>query len=231
MIEAHVIPESFFRPFRAGGEVPLLLTNTEGQYPKRSPIGVYDSGILCDQCEPGFGPWDTYAQEFLKSMPSNAVEIQQGKQVIGYEVASYRYDLLKLFFISLLWRASVSKHLFYKNVRLGPYETEAKKFLQGNDPGAEHDFSVTLAKFDGPLAHAILDPCRAKWDGVNYYHFYLGGYIAYIKADHRESPQPHLDFAMKPDGPLKIIGRNFVESKELALFRKIAQSPNNLRRS
>src|SRR5271169_4562807 len=51
----HVIPEGFFRLERDEKESPIILTNVKGQYPRRSPIGEYDTTLLCDICEQTFG--------------------------------------------------------------------------------------------------------------------------------------------------------------------------------
>lgn len=226
LIKAHVIPEAFFRRLRDGQDPPRLLTNKEKEYPKRMPIGVYDSNILCKACEPRFGDWDDYAQELLGVEPKGALPIMDKDQIAGYEVQEYRYDLLKLFFISLLWRASVSRHTFYSKVKLGPFENIAKGFMECQEPGTPEDFSVTLAKFDHPVGETILDPHPEKREGVNYYRFYLGSYVAYIKVDKRRATGLHADFMMKRSEPLRIIGRNLERSKELPLIRDIATSAN-----
>src|SRR5262245_48953601 len=128
-IDAHVIPEGFFKRLRDGREIPRLLSNNTEDYPKRAPVGVYDEKILCAGCEPQFGPWDQYAQEVLSEPPRGQV-LKVGKHVVGYELSeAWRYDLLKLFFISVAWRASVSTHDFYKRISLGPFEAAAKVML------------------------------------------------------------------------------------------------------
>ena len=60
LVKAHVIPEAFFRVLRAGGETPILISNVANTYPKRSPIGVYDQNILCEDCETMFSQVDDY---------------------------------------------------------------------------------------------------------------------------------------------------------------------------
>jgi hypothetical protein len=204
------------------GSGTLRLIAEEEQYPRRTPVGVYDSTILCDSCEPIFGEWDNYAQELLSREPKDATLVLDGAKVVGYEVLEYRYDLLKLFFISLLWRASVSGQEFYRKVKLGPYEPAAKRLLECRHPGSAQQFAVTLAKFDDRLAEGILDPHPEKWDGINYYRFYLGGYVAYVKADRRSAPKPHSDFLLTPERPLRIIRRRLEGSSELSLMHKIA---------
>lgn len=226
LIKAHVIPEAFFRRLRDGQAPPRMLTNKKNEYPKRMPIGVYDKKILCQACEPHFQQWDDYAQDLLDVEPKGASQIIENGQFAGYEIQEYNYNLLKLFFISLLWRASVSKHIFYSKVNLGPFEHIAKRFIEHNDPGTPEDFSVTLAKFDHPIGKTILDPHPEKPEGINYYRFYFGSYIAYIKVDKRNTTGLHIDFMMKPGKPLRIIRRNLHQSKELPLIHDIVLSDN-----
>jgi hypothetical protein len=231
LIKAHVIPGSFFRRLRSGKAPPMLLTNNQYEYPKRAPIGVYDKNILCEDCEKNFGDWDNYAQDILDIKPKNGLLLMENSQFVGYKVKRYRYDLLKLFFISLLWRASVSGRTFYSKINLGPLEHIAKKFIENRDPGTAEDFSVTLAKFDHFLGETILDPDRKKIEGLNYYRFYLGGYIAYIKADKRRSLGLHADLMMKPGEPLIIVHRDLNQSKELPLIQNIVLSANKGRKT
>lgn len=221
LVRAHVIPEGFFRRLRDGEDPPRMLSNVENTYPKRSPIGVYDTEILCIDCETQFGNWDQYAQELLTNSLTPAKEILHNNQIVGYEISDYNYEKLKLFFISLLWRASVSVQPFYEKVRLGQYEEIAKTHINNKDPGAPDDFAITLAKFDHALGQTILDPHGEKWEGVKYYRFYFGGYVAYIKVDKRLAPPPLGDFVIAPAAPLRIIARNLDKSKELQIIKNV----------
>ena len=65
LINAHVIPRSFHEPMKQGGQTPIIITSKPGEYPKRSPIGVYDKEIVCENCEAIFSPWDDYGNKFL----------------------------------------------------------------------------------------------------------------------------------------------------------------------
>jgi len=148
--------------------------------------------------------------------------LTDGVQVGGWTIRNYRYDLLKLFFISLLWRASVSKMSFYRRIKLGQFESVAKRLLRTNDPGSPEDFAVILARFiDAPSGGVVLDPHQDRLNGVKYCRFYLGKYVAYIKADTRPSPGIWGQFTMKPGQPLSIMRRNLQQSTEWPLIRKI----------
>jgi hypothetical protein len=66
LIKAHIIPEVFFRLARGDD----MLTNiSTGKRPQKSPIGAYDKGILCADCEKCFGEADSYTASFLIDPP------------------------------------------------------------------------------------------------------------------------------------------------------------------
>jgi hypothetical protein len=227
LIKAHIIPAAFFRRLRDGQDPPRLLTSKEGEYPKRMPIGIYDPDILCNDCEMQFGDWDGYAQELLGEELKDSSPMAVDGKIVAHEIREYNYRLLKLFFISLLWRASVSGHPFYSRISVGHYEQLAKSLIEVRDPGYEDDFSVLIAKFDHPIGDTILDPHRDRYDGVNYCRFYLGSYVAYIKTDKKKNPESFSRLIMKPDQQLYIIGRDMLRSKELPSILKIATAIKN----
>lgn len=228
-VNAHVIPQGFFRRLGPTSQAPRLLTNADDEYPKKAPSGVYDPAILCAECEPLFSEWDDYAQKLLRDEPRGCTRRMVGRRIVGYEVANWRYDLLKLFFIAVVWRASVSTQSFYKRIELGPYEARAKALLHARDPGQPEEFAVTLAKFEEPWSNLLLDPHPLKSEGVNFQQFVLGGYVAYVKTDAQRAPKPYSDFLFRPGAPLRIIGRRFEESREIAIVRDILTRRKNQR--
>lgn len=219
-VNAHVIPAGFFRRLSADDPEPLrVVLNDENEYPRRAPLGVYDQKLLCTVCEPQFGSWDHYAQELLSDLPPGQTIIEDG-QIVGFELRDHwHYELLKLFFISLIWRASASTHNFYRRIRLGPYEEKAKQMLDACDAGSPQEFAVLLGRFIEPGARILLDPHEDRCDGVNFCRFYLSGYVAYIKVDRRPAPDWMTPLLLMPDAPLKIVARSLKQSKELPLLR------------
>jgi len=230
LIKAHIIPEGFFRRMLEGGGELFVLSESSDEYPKRAPIGVYDETILCADCETGFGEWDQYAQEILGREPPGD-PVFHDDRVLAYEAQHYRYDLLKLFFVSLLWRASVSTQESYSCVQLGPLEDIARRRLVDRDPGDGQEFAVLLAKFaPHPAAEAILLPIRERIRDINYYRFWLGGYVAYIKADRRPTPRAFKDLVLTEARPLKILQRELEESPEFLRMRGTVTAPHNRRK-
>lgn len=95
LIEAHVIPRSFFEIDLANP--PRLASNKDGVFPKRSPAGMYDTQLVCEDCERLFSPFDDYAQRLLLANRDAAEPIYDGEQLIAYVYERYDYQKLKLY--------------------------------------------------------------------------------------------------------------------------------------
>jgi hypothetical protein len=224
LIKAHIIPAGFFRRIRQGEKALELITNTAGEYKKRSQDGVYDRTIVCSKCEAIWQEWDNYAQQLLADEPLNGRARYHNNRKICYVVDNYEYSKLKLFFISLAWRASVSSRKFFLRVSLGQFEDIAKQHIMNGDPGDREDFSVVVSKFNHPLAKGTFDPYMYQNSGVNYIRFYLAGYMADMKIDHKPTPNQLSQITMAENRPLYIICRDFMKSKELSLIKKLISS-------
>ena len=229
MIEAHIIPEGFFRRLDQGSGPLRLLSGDD--FPRRIRTGIYDSGILCADCEPRFGPWDTYAQGLLTDDVGRATIQRHGNQIVGYEIGrgDWQYDPLKLFFVSLLWRASVSSQQMFRRIEVGPFEDVARRMLEQGDPGSPQDFAVALTKSDPRYGRVIIDPFPERIEDVNYVRFYLGLYVAYIKVDSRPGAAWLDPFVLDPGQPLRILVRNYTETRDLPALQRLVTRPQNLK--
>ena len=225
LIKAHIIPRSFWIELNEGERPPKLLSNTEGYFPKKVPIGIYDRTILCSDCEQKFQEIDSYGKQLLLADKDKQKEVINDEKVIGFIAEEFNYDLLKLFFISILWRASVSSHKFYSRIKLGPFEERAKQMIWENCAGEHGDFSCFLARFSDELGRSLfMDPHREKRGGVNFYRFYLLGYVLYIKVDKRPTPVSWEPFVIKRNSPLCIISRDLNNSKEYKVIRNLVKN-------
>jgi hypothetical protein len=224
LIKAHIIPEGFFRALRSGNQAPEMHTDSPGQHPKRMQVGIYDSSILCGDCDQKLAPWDAYAQELLLHRFSEATVLQENQEKVGWRIKSFDYRRLKLFFISLLWRASVSKHPFYKRISVGPFENRLRSMILNEEPGDAQDFAVLLGRFDESWLTAMLDPHPSKFEGVSFVRFYLTGFVAFIKADQRPAPGLLVNFCMQENAPLIVIVRSLHNSKDGLVMKKLATS-------
>ena len=218
----------FFRAIGTGKDAPILVTNrADAPFPKRLPIGVYDSELLCDTCERKFDRVDAYGTKTLLHTLRGAAlsPMTHDGQVIGFQAGGINQALLLRFFIATLWRASATKNPVFGRVELGErYEQLAKVALTTEDLSS--DFGVVLAVFMSPEGAdesiGLMDPVRMRYEGVNVYRFYFGPYHAHIKVDRRPFTGPLKIAALGSNPMLRIIRRDYQASKDFKAMRRAA---------
>ena len=70
----------------------------------------------------------------------------------------------------------------------------------------------------------MLDPHPDRYDGANYFRFYLAGFVAYFKVDRRPPQDALADFILGPDAPFTVLLRSAREGKDGAVMRDLARS-------
>jgi len=215
LINAHIIPRSFFSDLTEEGRAPIVIDDKAGSYPKRTPIGIYDSEILCEDCERLFSIWDDYGRQFLSQDIDEDKYVLSNGERLACNFGAYDYARLKMFFLSVLWRASVSKNKFFYQVQLGPYQERLKEIVLSGDPGGRDDFAVALSKFDKEANETgYLNPNRVDWEGVNHYRLYINSYMAIIKVTNMKPPSSLHGLYFEKNRGLVCIVREFEKSKE-----------------
>lgn len=215
-IRSHIIPESLYPLSRGPDREPMVIVSNDAPIARRSPTGIYDPDIVCQNCERRFAPWDDYAQRLFKTpIPAEAAIAHDGN-IIGWQLP-VEYSSLKLFFISLLWRAHTTKQFFFTEINVGPFAARLREMILSADPGPADEFSVVLDKFDDhSAATAILHPFweRQGSEGVRYYRFYLAGYVAGIKVDRQRPPDFLRHRQLSPNEQIMVWKRQFRGSPE-----------------
>lgn len=229
-VDAHIIPRAFFefmRPPKLKSEPFRVLTNRKGEQNSISRTGIYDNRLLCLDCEKRFHKYDDYGQMVLLRGVSSGTSRDKKGKVLGYQVDGVDYKTLKIFFLSVLWRAS--KSLRVPRLNLGDqYNTALRNIIMTENPSTE-PFDCVLARHDDWLGQGyFLDPVSQihfKGSPINFAMVYLGaGYKLYVKVDKRplEVDDEIASLVFRDGGPLYIIWvRDFLESKEFDVLRKM----------
>jgi hypothetical protein len=228
LIKAHVIPAAFFKDLNEKNPEPLrMYTDTKGVYPKRTPIGIYDPQILCEECERIFQDLDCYASNVLVNRIETK-ELLDGGKSVGFLLMNVDVSKLEKFMASVLWRASVSSLDFFRRVALGPYESKFRQLVWSTQIENATLPSFILSKFDGVLGKGlVLDPHQERWFGIKYYRVYFGSYISHIKVDQRAPPSQfdYLD-SRRSGRNLLVISKDIKQSREWRLAQRILQAFN-----
>jgi hypothetical protein len=194
----------------------------------RSNIGDYDTNILCKDCDTIMEKYDDYGKKLLLDQIESFIRHEKNGQVLGWEIQDFNYLNLKLFFLSILWRASISTRPFFRRVSLGFYEDKLKDLIWNEQDDENHIFGCVVAKFlpadiEG-AEKSILDPDNLTLEARNYYRFYFGGYNIWIRVDERGVSDQFKHAEITKGTSLKIVPRDFQKSKELELLEKSVKS-------
>ena len=96
--------------------------------------------LLCDPCEQLIGKHEKYFKETIHLARHGASKALDGKNLI---IENLDYKKLKLFFLSLLWKASISSKPEFENVSLDNNEEIIRKMILNESPGENSEFAIT----------------------------------------------------------------------------------------
>jgi hypothetical protein len=223
LIKAHIFPQQFHKPITCAEKKHHVVIADALDKPGILQSGSVDKTILCEKCDNEvIGKWDKYATEFFRQQDTWDKTTISGDDgpIVVYIVEDFDYAPLKLFFISLLWRASVSSLGVYNGVKLGAYEIKAWKMMKTGDPGTENDFGVAMFKLtesqrytkpptSGGIHQSIAGPQLIRENNINMYRTAFLGTSTIIKVDRRKMPDFMDYLCLSPSQPLRIMEIEF----------------------
>lgn len=227
LIAAHIVPICITKVLLDPSGPMKLISKEPDIYPLKFPKGEYDKNILCGDCDGSFAGWDEYARDLLFDNFESTYPLIKGanasKLVPGhYSIPTFDYNALKLFFLSILWRAEVSSRISCRRVNLGPYEIKIRNMLSSGMLGIPEEFPVHISRYiDDEGRGTMFSPHRQRTLGVNFYNVFLPGYLAVIKVDAKPLPAPLNALYLQLGKPLIIGARDLRFSPEYKAFREI----------
>lgn len=169
--------------------------------------------LLCAACENRFSKNESYARNLLyvpiiyplKKQVLGTSALPPGTSAGAYvidvkNVTGVDYTKLRLFQLSVLWRASVAQGSFFQNVDLGPkHEPIIRALLLADNPGAPTQYTCPMIdlQHNGDGCEDFLpQPERLREEGSKQwmYRITLGGYL-YVFYVSIEPPPPEALFA------------------------------------
>lgn len=174
--------------------------------------------LLCEDCEQHLNEFEKYANRIMFYEPPK--KVRQNSRIAIIE--GIDYDKMKLFQLSILWRASISKLEPFKEVNLGPHQEILREMILNNNPGSYTDYGcLQTAVFmeENKLAKGLLMGVDLiKIDGYRVYRFVFGGIIWLFYVSSHNEKFKHKDKFLLEDGTLTISKHPFDDIKFLMDF-------------
>ncbi|MBU6235064.1 MAG: hypothetical protein KGQ41_04400 [Alphaproteobacteria bacterium] len=192
--------------------------------------GYWDRTILCEDCDKKIlGRYDTYGKKFFSQDFSSKIKtINDPRGNAEYlHITNFDYSLLKLFLLSVIWRASICKKEQFSSVNLGSYEEIIKDMIFSTKLTHENDTQIAMFTWKAPpkglsFSKAIISPFKRNF-GADVYSLVMAGFEILIKVSPLQS-SIHMDGfnVVKPEG-FVILSTDFEASAVGKVTKKIRQ--------
>lgn len=200
LVRSHLLPKSVTRTPEPG--LPRV-DGFNGRRPTKRFDSWYDPCLVTRTGEDILSDYDNWAVKELRrlkliwsgwgdhdNLPDDNVEWSEDSRIGFRHLVSDDINMLRLFFLSLLWRAASTSLNDYR-VPLPPDQIETlRKMLIRRDPTPIDLFPVVLTQLTtkGPWHIAgprivNLPPVNGTGDGTPFFRFYFDGLIAHIYDD------------------------------------------------
>jgi hypothetical protein len=183
LVASHIIPEFLYQTlYDEKHRFHQLSTdpNKKNQFKQK---GLREQ-LLCEACEQLLSVYEQYMSRLLNGGIS-ILGKQEGNLLYLSELD---YKKLKLFQLSVLWRASVSSLAPFSQVILGPHEERIRLMLLEGDPGKCNQYGCIMATLMSGIelvSRLLVPPTWARLDGHMAYRFVFGGLVfVYVVASH-----------------------------------------------
>lgn len=183
LCNSHVIPEFLYKPLYDEKHRLTVFDAELGELSRKPQKGTREY-LLCDSCETKLSQHERYVQRLL----SGKLNIQSVVYDHWVTLSGLDYEAVRLFGLSVLWRASVSSRPGFHRVLLGPHEEPIRRMIHAGDPGQpdQYPFFLTLLTQEGADPGGIVStPIQARPDGHRTYVFVFGGLLwAFVVSSH-----------------------------------------------
>lgn len=198
-VKAHILPRAFVD--KNLDKTSRIEWGERGKKPVLKHTGWYDASLVTKNGESILARYDSDAASILKKHgliwhafpPKSTVQRSESFGDWGFElieVSEIDTHKLRLFFLSLLWRAVASRRPEFREIRLEPIAKEKlRKIVAGEIDGDVADFPVVLLLLTTLGQPQNLTPLRQTISmrefgealkDIPVYRFFLDGLVAHI---------------------------------------------------
>lgn len=175
---SHIIPEFIFSGMYDKKHRFLEVCDVDAGKIKLGQKGFREK-LLCVDCESYINRYERHARRlFVDELPQ-----RESPKSLKVRIENLDYGLLKLFLLSVLWRASVSSLSMFKHVELGPHEEKIRTMLKSDNPATPGNYPCVIIPlmFKGQhLKGYMVEPTHARIEGHKCYRFVFGGFVFMI---------------------------------------------------
>lgn len=201
--ESHIFPEWLYKPLYDDNHRFFVISTDVKKRRGTRRKGIYER-LLCHECEQRLSKWEGYARNVFYELP---LKLDEDNQAVIF--SGLQYAPLKLFQMSLIWRASITSRPEIHRIDLGPHTERIRMMLLEGHPGEVHEYGsiLMLPKLSQDLMQQIVYPPErlpTKIGGHSAYRAVLGGLFWLFIVSNHSARLPHKQVFLSKDGHLPV---------------------------
>jgi hypothetical protein len=235
LVKSHIIPKFMFKKMKDDDNVfyeVVYNLDTGKLKSKKTQIEDYDKNILCETCDNKIlgGIYESYAQkaiyggELPEEVSPKCENYQNPNDGAEYSICkNFDFQKLKKFYLSILWRASITDRPFFSHVNLGQkHEEKIRNILLNNEKVSKDEYPIVITSFmrtNNALENLIAEPRRIKTkSGLNGYIFLMDSlqFIIYVNSSEHKISDVIQRLSMKED---EMITMHLPNGKEIEFLK------------
>lgn len=216
--KSHILSDFFFDNIYGDDHEAYRVPLNALKEGKKIHTGEFEGGLLCQECDNCvLGGYENYGSKFIfgrrdkKPLPNVNAETQlhADNKLKSTFITGIDYKKLKLFMLSLLWRASVSSRPFFAQVQLGRYEEEIRRMLLNGVPGEQMMFPTMVNVIVGQnhfvSKQIISSPTKFRDGHCIAYQFHVGRLIFMYYVSPSGIPDAIKEVALTEKGEMRVV--------------------------
>lgn len=219
LANAHITPKALYGETLTKEADTLLVPSSKTARRMRSPVGEYDTHILCEDCEKRFSSLDEHAAQLFIEETPRAIYHNNEPLIFAYETVDSTTVIM--FFQFLKWRIGASSRSVFRAISLGPYREKLRLAVLNEEPSMCPELDVVISRFDR-RRHAILLPSNLGIEGVNGYRIVFAGHTCWVKLDKRPFPDSFRAISLLSGTAVHAMHQEFQGSPEFRALRILA---------
>lgn len=215
---SHILPEFFY--LNLYDEKHRAVQTGSNQDDKFVQKGIREY-LLCQECETKLSKYEGYASKLIKNIPN----FSRGTNDLFVFSEDVNYQQFKLFQLSILWRASVSKQTMFSNVNLRQEEEKIRLMLNDENPGKSSDYGCLMIRVPEPktIDKILWSPIQEKVFGYKTYRFSISNLFWYFFIT-RGSVRNAQAFFLQETGILRVWTSRWSETELVSNMTKALDS-------
>jgi hypothetical protein len=211
--KSHIIPNFMYTDILDDQHRMILQPlKEESRSARYLQTGFFEKNMLCEHCDNVIiGAPERYASGVLYGNPIKEKPVvkkaMSGDGMRFLILENIDYTKFKLFVLSVLWRAHVSRNEFFAKIDITANEEEIRDKLFSGNAGSEDDFIISLLAIKDRqegMVRLLPDPAVKKIGAGSFATFFIGGIVYFIDLKPKSNFEMFLHFPLQRTGQTRV---------------------------